>query len=110
MSLEEPLLDPLPIDPEVEPEPVEPECVESRSLVDLPEEVPLVPVDPDDVPLCARAGPVARRSPAIPRPPTTPHPIFIRIPSLLLVWRRTRRSCRGTRPVGFQNGSDAPRA
>ena len=81
MSLEEPL-DLVPSEPELELEPFEPAV--SRSLVVWPDALPLDPVDPVDPLLSAKAGAVATRSPAIPRPPTTPHPIFIRIPSLLL--------------------------
>jgi hypothetical protein len=50
----------------LEPEPIEPEPVE-----------PLDPLDPE---VCAHAGTPATSSPAVPRPATTPHPIFIRLP------------------------------
>lgn len=50
----------------LEPEPIEPEPVD-----------PLDPADPD---VCARAGTPAKSSPAVPRPATTPHAIFISLP------------------------------
>jgi hypothetical protein len=85
MSLDDEPLDPVPSEPELESFELG-VLVVSRSLVVWPDALPLDPVEPvPALPLvCAKAGAPVTRRPAMPRPPTTPHPIFIRIPSLLL--------------------------
>jgi hypothetical protein len=115
-ELPEPLVE-LPVEPPIDPlvsvpvaDPDDPACdgsfdgsFDGSVAVELlePEEPdPIVdPLDPD----CAAAGIPAKSSPAVPRPATQPHPIFMRLPPLLLLRsRRPRHPCRGSscwRPI-----------
>jgi hypothetical protein len=83
--LVEPPLEPLPVAEPLVPvppyveDPLEPFDVSSvvEPVAEPLEPEPVVdPLDPD----CARAGTPAKSSPAVPRPATKPHPIFMRLP------------------------------